>query len=428
MEKYLNVVRPDIGWARVSIACMLCILLIGVFLSQPPTCLNAQEPDLTWRDLSPADRWKSLDFVTTQIETNFSNIRTWSGKYEITTRDILDVTRMIENKVLPASVGPVLDTESKAVVDFHVNLETNEIYSDFQSLTKPLKLDAAGMILYETPSRKTIQTNEHSVSIHPDRIGGTRGDDPTVPGWEREKSRVLDRETSERADDNKIFGTVFDPRLLFADGPQLFKDEFRRLLESTRKQRKLTEVQMRVAESGSRVLYQLTSDLKGQVPGRGYRRAVTFDSQAGFNVVAVSWTATPSYQPFKQITCRYQRNSGIYIPNRHVSRQYIYDTGQLRVGRTVSLVEARLNQQIPEQVFSVKQLGVDDGDRMIDHLRNEVLVRRHDQWLTPKEYLDQHEANVARRRWRTLFALAGGLVGLLVLFAAAQRWGRGRKA
>ena len=88
-------------------------------------------------------------------------------------------------------------------------------------------------------------------------------------------------------------------------------------------------------------------------------------SDAGFNVVSYSETADYD-KILEHKTWNYGLINGVYIPVKQTKQRFDYLTGDLDDQSTLTFIEQKVNEPIPAEVFTYKNLGLQNGDKFID--------------------------------------------------------------
>ncbi|MHC4087563.1 MAG: hypothetical protein ACYSU5_20515 [Planctomycetota bacterium] len=91
-------------------------------------------------------------------------------------------------------------------------------------------------------------------------------------------------------------------------------------------------------------------------------------SEAGFNVV--SYLETANYdRVLEHKTWDYGLINGVYLPLQTTKLSFDYQTGNLSRQSTSTFIDQKANVPISDEVFTYKNLGLQNGDKFIDRIR-----------------------------------------------------------
>jgi len=92
-------------------------------------------------------------------------------------------------------------------------------------------------------------------------------------------------------------------------------------------------------------------------------------SEAGFNVVSCS-TTDSNDRVFGHKTWDYGLINGVYLPLQTTDVRFDYQTGNLDAQSTFTFIGQKVNHPISDEVFTYKNLGLQNGDKFIDKILN----------------------------------------------------------
>jgi hypothetical protein len=107
----------------------------------------------------------------------------------------------------------------------------------------------------------------------------------------------------------------------------------------------------------------------------------TFSSDAGYNMISLELTRANG-EPIHRRTFEYQSVQSIYVPSKVVYESFDPEDGSLQYRKIQIYKNIRLNQSIPAETFTYKNLGLENGDKFIDKMLDKEYTYQ-DGELTP---------------------------------------------
>ena len=111
---------------------------------------------------------------------------------------------------------------------------------------------------------------------------------------------------------------------------------------------------------------------------------MVFCSENGFNVVSYE-VIDQNAKVSQGLTYEYELVSGVYLPTRTTERRFELTNGQLRYYKESTFTNLQLNQPIPQDTFTYKNLGLKDGDKFIDETLDKEYTYQDGNLIPPSE-------------------------------------------
>lgn len=100
----------------------------------------------------------------------------------------------------------------------------------------------------------------------------------------------------------------------------------------------------------------------------------TFSERSGYNIID-SERITADGKLMVQESTEYQKINGVYVPIKSTEKQFDY-TGDfsLKMQEEQTFNNVRINEAIPAEAFTYKNLGLKDGDKFVDKIENKEYI------------------------------------------------------
>ena len=171
--------------------------------------------------------------------------------------------------------------------------------------------------------------------------------------------------------------SVFDPRDLF-DAKSPVWLQYPRILDRIREKKGEYVVDGHALKVEQRILsnviqYRVHEPAKMGLQGENIWLIKTFSSDAGYNMICSQLTRANG-EPMHSRTLEYQSVQGIYIPSKVLYESFDPEDGSLQYRNIQIYKNVRLNHAIPAEMFTYKNLGLEDGDDFEDRILGKKYV------------------------------------------------------
>jgi len=311
-----------------------------------------------------------LKMISTETQSNYDKIKTWQGKVDATTTIIYEgneAERVFKNKT--DGVGKVpkkVKRLSESTVDFTVNCEKG-LFFDRKFYRGPLRyIDPdSGRVLGTKSivgSTITIATPEHRIT----NIPFVKREDVIITRQATKKQRTFNESCSTCQKD------IFDPRCETIDGVA-FRGTFLFLINYIEKHGEFSidgqslRMEKRVDETTTEYRLEIPSPQIN--PGEFIFTTMLFNSDKGFNIT-LSETRSADGKLYQKAIWEYEEIDGVHLPTRTMIKTFRGENAVLSNERECIYTNWQFNQAVPENTFSYKNLGLEDGDVFIDEILN----------------------------------------------------------
>jgi hypothetical protein len=353
----------------------ICVItsLFSLIISNTATMADGQQ----WQPMPEAEYAQILELIASATKANYEEISTWQGQM-----NILETTHFYGPAAAGESHGLNPDSVArnsqhicrtdKVVADFAVDMRSDKLYSavDPNSQYRAVDLD------YHIPSdqyegrparTRTILTPESYMwyltdgKFHSNSQKGPRG-----------KMVFIESPQNEN-----IKGLVRDPRDLFNSGGE-DKKLWETLLQikgniNERINERVAgfphiEISSLNTENGTK--YRILTTWRG---GENYvikyiRCLLEVDEAVGFNTLRTE-TILPNGVKTNSTEYTYGKVGEIYIP-RIVKKEQCNHKGEPTFTSETTVETTGLNTPLPEDTFTIKNLGLEDGTLVTDKITN----------------------------------------------------------
>lgn len=308
-----------------------------------------------------------LTMISNETQSNYDKIKIWQGKVDATIGIIYEGTeaeRVFKNKT--DGVGHIPKKVKKmkeSTVEFAVNCEKG-LFFDKKFYRSPLRyIDPdSGRVLgtkSTVGSTITIATPEYRIT--------------NVPFVKREDVIITRQATKEQRTFNEGCSTcqkdIFDPRYETIDGVT-FRDTFLFLINYIEKygfsiDGQSLRMEKRVDDTTTE--YRLEIPSPQASPGEFIFTTMLFNSDVGLNITS-SDTRRADGKLFQKAIWEYEVIDGVYLPTRTMIQTYKGENADLAYERECIYTNWQLNQAVPENTFTYKNLGLENGDFLVDKI------------------------------------------------------------
>jgi hypothetical protein len=307
-----------------------------------------------------------LTMISDETRSNFDKIKIWQGKVDATIGIIYEgseAEHVFKNKT--DGVGQVpkkVKRLSESTVEFAMNSEKG-LFFDKKYYRSPLRyIDPNSERVLVTKSAvgstTTIATPEYRII--------------NVPFIKRKNVIITRKAVKEKRALKESCTTcrsdIFDPRIESIDG-RAFHGSFLFLINYIEKhgEFRIDGQSLRIEKhvAGSTTKYRIEIPSPQKNPGEFIFTTMIFNSDKGFNIT-LSETRSADGKLYNKVIWEYEAINGIYLPTRTMSQTFKGENANLDNERECIYTNLKLNQALPEETFTYKNLGLQNGDKFID--------------------------------------------------------------
>ncbi|MDR2344950.1 MAG: hypothetical protein LBE18_02690, partial [Planctomycetaceae bacterium] len=318
-------------------------------------------------------------------KSNYEKIKTWQGEYTFVERFVFDgeSAKMVANKI-KVKLPSEFITIQKGKFTFCIDILTDSLFVDYLHESISLE-DLSGNSI---PLKKDAQNNLDDMLMHVVSIvtpkefysfykNHTLGSYPDLGDRIDRGGRVAFRYPSMDTA-TKIIAVLVDPRKFMICGDEFFWERCQEIAS------KIHPLHIKTDESDSNlylneivdsksVRYQIYNDFNGEdhtvfeyiVDGNSAFNVIKYANGAGF--------IDKGYTMHEKNICEYKKVDDVYIPS--IVEKNLGETskkGLFQSSNRYELVKAEINKPIPADFFTIKQLGLENGDRFYDEIENKL--------------------------------------------------------
>ncbi len=334
-----------------------------------PPLSSGTAPNEAGREIPIDEIAKTLDMLGQRIEANYKAIKSWSGTYDVIeqyryTRDT--PYEQISHSEVQFFAEPGKDRiriNNRAV-------EPTKIISD-ANMTPGRELPESLWVITPKESfRFFVDERQHRIKGFPRLASPKAG-----KGF-----RVLYREPPKAAEQYSHRGYInplsfFGSRRTYWELCTMLAKMLRGELYPDNMEYMKKNIAMQVRSKGAGTEYTLTQRFKPV--GSGLIFEWVFSSEAAFNVVSREVREKGKLIDSQQY--KFRKENGVFIPyeveiNRYDDRSSKDSKSLPTQHRVYTLMQTQVNEPIDPAVFEIHSLGLQDGDRMVDLIENQMHV------------------------------------------------------
>lgn len=366
------------------IAYNITIFIVSLIVSGGP--VNAEnKPEQDSNRFSPVDNNeipKILNIVSGKIQDNYKHIKTWEGKVESELNYIYEgeaAERIFKSNTHNVGETPrSIINSAETIVEFSLDAEKDNVFVHIYS-DKPIKysdldtgrdLGAKGV----SGEERAILTKEYYVKSRADRMR-----DGVITSRKAIKQNLQDCPGCQKP-------PVFDPRESFEAGQPVWKT-LQHVLEQINKsgEWKVNGHNLKVEENKMGDVVQYRIIMPGKITEDDLIfTTMVFSSEKGFNITLFQVTDING-RLFQKATWDYELVEGIYLPKETTQQNYMGKDGGLSYNKESSFSNSRINQPIPAETFTYKNLDLQDGDKFIDKILNKEYTYQDENLIEVKK-------------------------------------------
>jgi hypothetical protein len=356
---------------------LIILFILSIFTS---LCIAGDNQQCNWVAVDQNSFAEILTMIDSRVEENYDRIKTWRGKVNMVFNNAYkgdEVKRLYEemlvDKPLPDEIIDLVELKKEFAVDVNKGLLYESTYPDAQQYItdaqtgKNLKLNE----LVQIGGESKILTPDYHINCRE-----LKNRDGIIVG----RKVIKQKRPAGKLTCQSNLPPVFDPRdtiRIFGD----IKEEtfaplggtFAKYLNFFNKNPLLDGYPTITVEEcvlGNIKKYRITL-ITLEKDGDG-KTVHLFDklvcsSDVGFNVVSYSYSDA-SGKILREKTFEYDLFNGVYLPVQKNEVNFDYQTGNLKTQSSVTFFNEKVNEPISEDVFTYKNLGLQENDRFIDKI------------------------------------------------------------
>jgi hypothetical protein len=307
-----------------------------------------------------------LKMISEKVEDNYKHIKTWEGRVTSEIDYIYEAKaaeKIFESSTLGEGTAPQgIVNSAETIVEFSLDAEKDYLFAHNYS-NKPFKymdLDTGRDLGTKgVPGDViSIRTKEYYIKCRADKRRGN-----IITSRKAIKQSIQDCPSCQKQ-------PVFDPREGFDYDGSL--KTLSHVLEVIAKNGKweINNQNLQVKEyknEKGEVKYQIIIPGKLTEENLIFTRMV-FSSEVGFNITEFQVTDAND-RIYQTGTWKYELTDNIYLPKETVFQNYMNEGGNLNYSKKVIFNNTRINQKIPTETFTYKNLGLQENDIFIDKIQ-----------------------------------------------------------
>lgn len=313
----------------------------------------------------PSDRIEDVfNMLSNKAYTNYTRIKSWQGRLDASVTSVIQgeqAERLFKNQITGAGTPPQQITgHSERTVEFAADFENTCFYAK-KYHRKPLQYKGPGGEPFEPPfvdeKQISIGTPDHTITS-----SIITGSGETVLRRVATKEKRISQENRRTRRD-----TIFDPRnyLMLA---QPAWELFPLIIQFIEKHGEFSVAgySLRVEEckDDTNIKYRIKIPFSSG-PGEHFFQTMMFPGENDFNItsVEIGW---PDGKPVRGRTWEYEVVDGINLPRKTTEENY--EDGKLVYQEICTFINKTVNQDIPEDTFGYQNLGLENGDHLVDKI------------------------------------------------------------
>jgi hypothetical protein len=365
-----------ISWSRIkgTLSLWLTILFFCYASNQNTYALNEQK----WIQVPESNYSEVLELIAMRAKANYEEISSWHGRMQILENNHFygpNAAKMANAD--PNSIAhdsQHIFEEIRSTAEFTVDMRNDKLNSQKE---KPMVHLKAIDLDQNVPVRKNgeyesvraILTSEQYLWHMPDSNFSSK-----LPNVRAGKKVFIDKPSERKF---SLSGDIRDPRIFFDSGIEDGKKPWETLLRlkndiNDRIKERIEgypHLEIRYLSADTGIKYQiLTTWRGGENYARKYIRSLLeVDEAVGFNALKAETTNPDDTKTIaKEYT--YEKIGEIYLP-KTVKRQFWNHKGEPVFTSEITIETISLNEPLPEDTFTIKNLGVEDNTLVTDNIK-----------------------------------------------------------
>lgn len=389
-----------------------------------------------------SDRIEVLKMIIARNEANRRKIETWQGTYRFVDRFPQririqhDPDKHSDAKAQQA-VGNVEERDvimiREGLAKMALDVAGDRIWTDFQedsSKTQLIQPDEKEVISrpkgYLGYDQRTVLVPDSELVFLPNVKYGPVTDiegDPLQVSSDK-LGRLAERRAFSRTLKLNDTDEIVDPRNFYKEGDKYIGELLTMSLDALlgkygEEERTWIDQHTKVSRSGvaGALQYKVTQQYRNssapELDAIGlFTQAVRFSERDGFLPIEDCKLGI-SGEPQMTRSWRYQQTNGILVPSEYhytfnrFKQPRISRGAILVLDRHLVLVEAKLNDRLPEELFGPEGLKLEKGDRLLDRIEQKLLVHDGARLVPGRQYSESQQRKTG---WFLWLSVAAGIV------------------
>jgi hypothetical protein len=356
---------------------LIIVFMLSILSS---LCIADDNQQCKWVAVDQNRFAEILTMIDGRVEENYDRIKTWRGKVNMVFNNAYkgdEVKRLYEemlvDKPLPDEIIDHVELKKEFAVDVNKGLLYESTYPDAQQhiidaqTNKNLKLND----LVQIGGGSKILTPDYHINCKE-----LKNRDGIIVG----RKVIKQKRPAGKLTCQSNLPPVFDPRDTIRIFGDIQEDTFAPLGGTFAKYLKFFDknplvdgyptITVEECLLGDIKKYRITLiGLEEDGDGKTVHlfNKLVCSSEAGFNVVSYSY-AVASGKILREKTFEYDLFNGVYLPVQKIDLSFDYSTGNLKQQNTITFFNEKVNEPISEDIFTYKNLDLQDGDKFIDKI------------------------------------------------------------
>lgn len=406
-----------------------------------------------------SDRIEVLKMIIARNEANRRKIETWQGTYRFVDRfpQKIRIQHDPEKRGDAKSQQAVGNVEMRDVIMIREGLAKmaldvagDRIWTDFKedsSKTRVLHPDTKEVISkpegYVGYEQRTVLVPDSELTLLPNVQFGPLTDiegDPLQVSSDK-LGRLAERRAFSRTLKLNDTDEIVDPRNFYKEGDKYIGEVLTMSLDGLfgkygEEVRTWMDQRTKVRKSGvaGALQYEVTQQYRNssepELDAIGlFTQTIRYSERDGFLPIE-DCKLSRSGEPHMTRSWKYQQTDGIFVPSEyHYTFNRFKEPGInkgaiLVLDRHLVLVEAKLNDRLPEELFAPEGLKLEKGDRLLDRIEQKLLVHDGARLVPASEYVGTHPRKTGWFLWLNVAVC----IGLVAIFVWRRRRARARYA
>lgn len=428
----------------------------SVALAQGNTADSVEGSQLqVFERLAEEESLKALELLNKHIRSNYEQLRTWSGKYQIQDKQRVTAPEIYKDIFLSEPTYPLLRRDYGELT-FDIDIPGNKVAVDLKLKPPEFNETASGN---DVPVRILNAPDGGPASKANPQAGDGTGHgldgngffqqsivsandflsfEPHLQYGDFEGSKAMKivgraafRNPVEKAKGQE-WGVIPDPRGFFGDGSRYF-EEIDRLIKAwtfpeskdyTAKQRQEMRDTIQVFRSKGDAphYYKVVFAPPATAGKKTLEIGRTYSERDGFNPT-LAWQGESGTNgiPGLQTTLGYRVESGFHIPVS-VVRLSTADKDSIKFHRVLKLLETRVNQPIDAAKFTIDRFGLKEGERLVDRIDGTIRQTQGTEMLDVNTVAVRNKDNISLQTVALIANIV--LVIAALIFIATRKFRR----
>lgn len=326
-----------------------------------------------------------LTMISSRIKSNYDKIKTWQGETNFTIDTIYEgaaAERKFNTRT--DGIGKTPNTVIQHIEgrrQFAVDLEKDFLYANVIRENPPYYMDletGRDLGTKSAPSQKvSILTPEYYINWGPHEMRDGAITSRKAVKQVRQKGLTC----------TNLSPPVSDPRECFVVVGQPIWETFAWVLQYIKERGEFSVDghPLKVEECIDGTITKYRVQIPGRVSPEHYLFiTMVFSSEKGFNIISLETTISDG-QLFQKKTWDYGLVDGVYLPKKTTEQIFDRKSGDLSYETTYTYNNLKVNQPIPAETFTYKNLGLKNGDKFVDKILGKEYTYRDGELIPADE-------------------------------------------